>query len=159
ARTEARGGARGFSILWVEKDELSPEAIEHLPRLRPLGIRGADFSGIRFTDGAAPASAIIGAPGSGLELSVRTFQVTRALMPSISLGAADTGLRLALDFATGRSLSGNSVAALPYPRRILCDAFVDLLVCESMVRTAARSLHLAPEAGRLWSSLAKYQVP
>src|SRR5690606_28936637 len=39
------------------------------------------------------------------------------------------------------------------------DAFVDLLVCESMVRTAARSLHLAPEAGRLWSSLAKYQVP
>ena len=159
ARTSPAGGPRGFSLFLVEKAALDPATYTHLPRLKTHGIRGADFSGIRFTDCPIPATALLGPLGGGLELSIRTFQLTRTLIPALALGAADTALRTTLAFALERKLYGDTVWALPYPRQTLVDAFVDLLVCECTTIGAARGAHVAPAQMGVWSAVVKYYVP
>jgi alkylation response protein AidB-like acyl-CoA dehydrogenase len=105
ARTDPAGGPRGFSILFVNKRELLPGSFSHTPPLRTLGIRGADFSGIKFTDCDLSAGALVGELGAGLELSLRSFQLTRTILPGLSLGAGDTALRTVLNFAVKRERS------------------------------------------------------
>ncbi len=159
AKTGDRGGPRGFSLFLVDKRELTPGAYAHLPKLKTHGARGVDFSGIRFTNARLGPDCLIGPLGGGLELSLRSFQITRTLVPSISLGAADTALRAVLEFALERRLYGKTVFELPRPRAMLVDAFVDLLACDCVVIASARALHLAPEEMRLWSAVTKYFVP
>src|SRR5262249_27753771 len=76
-----------------------------------------------------------------------------------SLGAGDTALRLTLDFAFHRPIYHRNVLALAYPRRLLVDAFLDLLMCEALAIAAARAMHLAPEELSLWSAPVNYFVP
>ena len=129
------------------------------PRFPTHGIRGADIGGIAFHGCRVPASAMVGASGRGQELVLETFQITRTMCAALSLGAGDTALRLVLDFALHRPIYHRNVFALAYPRRLLVDAFLDLLMCEALAIAAARAMHLAPDALSLWSATVKYFVP
>jgi hypothetical protein len=159
AKTDPRGGPRGFSLFVVEREQLDPASYKFTPKLHTHGIRGADMTGIAFYGSRVPASALVGASGRGRELAFRSFQVTRALYAALSLGAGDTALRLTLDFALQRPIYRRNVFALAYPRRLLVDAFLDLLMCEALAIAAARAMHLAPEELSLWSATVKYFVP
>jgi alkylation response protein AidB-like acyl-CoA dehydrogenase len=159
ARTDDGGGARGFSILLVEKKRLAAESYAHLPRIKTHGLRGADISGIRFKEALLPSGAHVGAPGAGLELMLKGFQVTRSIVPALSLGAADTGLRATLSFALSRKLYGQTVFDLAHARRTLVDAFLALLTCECLSVATTRALHVVPQQMSLHSSVVKYYVP
>ena len=159
ARTAKDGGPRGFSVFLVEKDQLAPSSFSHLPRVKTHGIRGADISGIRFDNAAVPARALIGGPGLGLELALKGFQITRCIVPALSLGAADTALRATLSFALRRKLYGAAIFTIPHTRQTLVDAFIDLLICECLVIAAVRALHVLPEQMTLFSAIVKYYVP
>jgi len=159
ARTDEAGGPRGFSLFLVEKKAVAAGSYTHSPKIKTLGIRGADISGIKFRECEVAESALIGPRGSGLELALRSLQVTRTIVPTLSLGAADTALRCTLDFALGRRLYGETVFDIPHARRTLVDAFIDLLICECVAIAAARALHFAPEQMSVWSAVTKYFVP
>ncbi|MET0649585.1 MAG: acyl-CoA dehydrogenase, partial [Pyrinomonadaceae bacterium] len=124
ARTSEQGGPRGFSLFLVEKSRLDPDSYEHLPRIKTLGVRGADFSGIRFKESFVTDDALVGAEGAALEQTLKAFQLTRTVIAGLSLGAADTALRVTLDFARTRRLYDRSVADLPHARRRIVDSFV-----------------------------------
>jgi alkylation response protein AidB-like acyl-CoA dehydrogenase len=157
ARTDPRGGPRGCSLFLVWKRDAPGHA--PLPKIRTHGIRGADIGGIRFTECPVPASARIGDEGHGLEIMMKAFQMMRVLVPSISLGALDTGLRHVLAFARDRRIGVSSVAEIPHARRILTEAFVELLAADAIVRSGARSIHVAPERLPIASAVVKYLVP
>jgi alkylation response protein AidB-like acyl-CoA dehydrogenase len=159
ARTNRVGGPRGCSLFLVEKRHLEPASFTCLPKIKTHGIRGADISGICFKDAFVPENALIGSPGLGLELILKGFQLTRTIVPALSLGAADTALRTTLKFATSRKLYGRAVISIPHTRRLLVDAFIDLLIGDCVALAAARALHAAPEQMSLWSAVAKYYVP
>lgn len=159
ARTAVRGGPRGFSVFLVEKDQLDASSYLHLLRVKTHGIRGADISGIRFDNTAIPGHALIGGAGLGLELVLKGFQITRCIVPALSLGAADTALRSTLSFALRRKLYGASIFTIPHTRQTLVDAFIDLLICECQVIAATRALHVLPEQMTLLSAIVKYYVP
>jgi alkylation response protein AidB-like acyl-CoA dehydrogenase len=159
ARTTPAGGARGFSLFLVDKRALRPASFEHLPRVRTLGARGVDFSGVRFRGAELPEGALIGRVGEGLELTLRSFQVTRSLIPSISLGAADTALRTVLSFSLRRELRGKPVFSIARPRALLVGAFADLLACDCVLIGTMRALQVATDQMRLWSALCKVFVP
>ncbi len=63
ARTSQHGGARGFSVLLVDKQRLESTEFRTLPGVRLHGVRGAHISGIRFTGAQVPADALVGAEG------------------------------------------------------------------------------------------------
>jgi alkylation response protein AidB-like acyl-CoA dehydrogenase len=157
ARTDPRGGPRGFSLFLVSKREVP--GVAHLAKIPTHGIRGADISGVRFDRCPVPAGARIGGAGQGLEIIMKSLQVTRVLVPTISLGALDTGLRQVMAFARSRRIDRGTVAQIPHARRILTEAFVELLALEALVRAGARSIHVAPERLSIWSAVVKYLVP
>jgi hypothetical protein len=64
-----------------------------------------------------------------------------------------------MEFAVGRKLYGGSVWGIPQARRELVEAFVEVLVCDSMATGAVRALHATPEQMRLYAAAVKYYVP
>ncbi len=159
ARTRADGGARGFSLLFMDKRRLDPASFHHLAKVKTVGLRGSDLSGICFDRCAAPPAICIGPPGSGFELALKSLQLTRTLCSGLSLGAGDTALRLTVDFARTRRLYGGTVFDIPHARSTLAAAFVDLLVCDCVAISAARALQACPGQACVWSAVAKYFVP
>jgi alkylation response protein AidB-like acyl-CoA dehydrogenase len=159
ARTAEQGGSRGFSILLVDKAELAGKGLAPYRKLRTHGIRGADISGMSFLDAELPATALVGKEGHGLDLTFKTMQVSRTLCCAFSLGAADTALRMALEFAEGRSLYGSTAYALPSVCEGLRRAFVALLVADLLADVSTRALSLMPEQMSVYSAAAKVLVP
>jgi hypothetical protein len=87
------------------------------------------------------------------------LQFTRTLVGGMSLGAADTALRIALRHARERRLYGRPALELAPVRALLARAFADVLVAECTELAAARALDVARQRAALWSAVAKYAVP
>ncbi|MEV4702007.1 acyl-CoA dehydrogenase family protein [Actinoplanes sp. NPDC049316] len=159
ARTRPEGGARGFSLLLVDKAALTPGSWRALPAVPTHGVRGADISGIAFTGARVPAGALIGAEGEGLETILKGFQITRTLCSAMSLGMTDHAMRLALRFAGGHRLYGRTLAELPQAARALAESYVDMLAMEAVSLVGVRSIHALPAEQSVASAVVKYLVP
>ncbi|MEV7893994.1 acyl-CoA dehydrogenase family protein [Streptomyces cyaneofuscatus] len=159
ARTGPAGGTRGYSLLLVDRSTLADGTHTPLPAARTHGIRGADISGISFTGARVPASALLGAEGSGIETVLRALQITRTLCASLSLGAGDHALRIATGFGLEHQLYGKRLIDLPQARRSLTEAYADLLTAEAVTLLAARGMHTLTEEMSVTSPTLKYLVP
>jgi alkylation response protein AidB-like acyl-CoA dehydrogenase len=159
ARTGAAGDARGFSLFLVDKARLPEGAWRTLPKVRTLGIRGADISGIAFHDAQVPDDALIGTPGEGIEIVLKALQVTRALCSGLSLGAADHGLWLAASFMAERALYGHRLLDLPLARHRLGEALAMHFAAEVVGQVACRSIDCLREEMSVTSAIAKAFVP
>jgi len=158
ARVESPGRV-GLSLFFLDKDDLEHGAWLPMPKAHTLGIRGADISGIRFEGARIDTSSQIGRTGSGLSIVAKALQVSRTLCAGFSLGAADTCLRIATEFAEQRRLYGAAALELPTVRHELARAYVDLLAAEALSIAGARSLHAKPAEMSLVSAVIKYRVP
>lgn len=161
ARTNPKGGPRGFSVFLVEKEKIDPNSYTNLEKIKTHGVRGANICGINFQNSLLSPDALIATEGSGLELILKALQVTRTLHAGAapSLAQADTALRVTLDFVFSRQIYGGSVWDIPHARQTLIEAFVDILLCECVSFAAVRSLHVATNQMSLFSSIIKYFVP
>ncbi|GAB3975599.1 acyl-CoA dehydrogenase family protein [Plantactinospora veratri] len=159
ARTDPAGGTQGFSLLMVDKRRLAPGTFRCLPKEHTHGVRGADISGIAFTGAEVPADALVGTPGAGPEIVLKSVQLTRTMCAAMSLGLADQALRLVLDFATGHRLYDRPLVDLPHANRTLTEAYVDLLIGEATSMLTARGIHATPGELSVTSAVAKYLVP
>lgn len=157
ARTEEAAGPRSLSWLMLDGDALA--AVERLPAVRTLGMRAADVGGLAFRSTRAPANALVGARGRGLELTLGLFQITRPLATAFALGAADSALRIATAFASGRALYRGRAIDLPNVEDALVGAYVDLLAAEAVARAAVRGLHTHPGESSVASAVAKVIAP
>ncbi|OII69237.1 acyl-CoA dehydrogenase family protein [Streptomyces sp. CC77] len=158
-RTSPAPGSRSHSVLLVERGEPDPATWRVLPRYDAVGVRGCHLSGLRFDDSPVPASTLVGEEGTGVETALRAFQITRAALPGMALGAADTALRTVVRFARGRRLHRRTVLDIPHARDTLSGAFTDLLTCDSLSLAATRAVHLLPEQTSVYAAAAKYLVP
>ncbi|WP_051753603.1 acyl-CoA dehydrogenase family protein [Streptosporangium amethystogenes] len=157
ARTGA--GPRGFSMLLLDKENSAADRWHNEPKVPTMGLRGGDLSGFTFDACPFPGRSLVGRQGVGLEEVLKTLQITRTLITSLSLGAADTALRVALSHARERRLYGRSVFAIPVIRDQLISAYADILIAECVALPTARAVSIAPERLSLWSAIAKYAVP
>ncbi|MBB1253128.1 acyl-CoA dehydrogenase family protein [Streptomyces sp. OF3] len=159
ARSDPAGGPRGFDLYLVDR-RTAGDAYRPLPKVRTLGIRGADISGFTL-DGVLldPEADRVGAPGSGLETVMRSLQLTRTLCATLSLGAADHGLAEAAHFATGRRLYGRPLLDLPAASRTLGECYADHLLHEAFATLATRAIHTLPGELGVLAPAVKYLVP
>jgi alkylation response protein AidB-like acyl-CoA dehydrogenase len=159
ARSHPEGGEQGFSVVFVDKSIIDAARYDKLPRLKTHGIRGADISGIHFRQCRIPRTAIVGRVGAGLTITLRTLQISRTLCAGFSLGAMDTCLRLATRFAAGRVLYGAPVTQIGSVDTQLGRLYRELLLCEAVSVTMARSCTITPELMSVYSAIVKYHVP
>lgn len=148
-----------FGLFLVDPERVERGTLERLPKVRTVGLRAHDLSGMAFHGCVVPADAAIGRVGRGLEMVATTLQFTRSLVSAMCLGAGDTAMRIALTWAHERRLYGAPIFELAPVRRLLVGAFADLLVSECVAISAARGLNSAPHRMSLWSAAAKYVVP
>ncbi|MEV4447647.1 acyl-CoA dehydrogenase [Streptomyces mirabilis] len=156
ARTSDTAGSRSHSQFLVTRDGLPADRVRDLPRFGSSGMRGVDLGGAEFTDCPLPAGALIGGLGAGMEIALRSYQITRAVFPVMFIGPLDTALRTVLDCALHRRLYGGAVADIPYVRSVVARAFADLLAADAYAAVGLRALHLAPEVMGVFAPAAKY---
>ncbi|MEO3827719.1 acyl-CoA dehydrogenase [Actinomadura sp. B10D3] len=141
ARTDDAGGPRGHSFFLVDKAELPTASCRLLPKARTHGIRGADISGIAFEGARIPASALVGRVGGGAETALLGLQLTRTVCASLSAGAAEHALRLAVRFAGERVIQGRPLIERPHVRAVLARAAGTLAAVEAAGIVGARAVH------------------
>ncbi|MCX4830328.1 acyl-CoA dehydrogenase [Streptomyces sp. NBC_01016] len=159
ARTEPGGGARGFTVFLLDKRATAAGTVRALPKMPTHGIRGADISGLEFDDARLPAHAVVGAVGSGIELVLKSLQLTRIVCVSLSLGAGDHALGLLRRFLGERRLYGRGLADLPHARDVAGRALARQFLAEVVAHTAARAAHRIPEQLSVVSAVTKAFVP
>ncbi|WP_018564629.1 acyl-CoA dehydrogenase family protein [Streptomyces sp. PsTaAH-124] len=157
----ARTGERGpgaFSAVLLETDRIPEGRLERVPAPRTGGMRGIDLATLRFHDTPVPEDALVGRRGEALEVAVKAQQAVRLMSMAGSLGIADTAVRIALDFATGRRTGRTELVASPWSRRELSVAAAALLAADAVALSAARGVHVVPEAFSVWALSAKHVV-
>ncbi|GGP32548.1 acyl-CoA dehydrogenase [Streptomyces capoamus] len=152
-------GPRGPMLLLADKEDLPPGSWTPRPRVRTVGLRGHDLSGIALHGARVPADAVIGRPGRGHLDMVRCLQITRTAIGGMSLGTMDAALRIGLDYVHERRLYGRPILHIPVVREHLVGAHLDLLAAECTAIPVARALSVVPARMALWSSVVKYLVP
>ncbi|MFF3847901.1 acyl-CoA dehydrogenase [Streptomyces sp. NPDC002328] len=155
ARTDPARGARSHSVLLLGPGGLAEGTARHLPRVHTPGMRGALFSGLEIRDCPVPGGALVGRPGEGAALALRTFQVNRSLICGVVTAAAGTVLHSAVRAAAG----GRGGRPARRWLRPLAGVFADLLACDSMATVALRALGLLPEQAHVFAAAVKYVVP
>ncbi|MEV7398918.1 acyl-CoA dehydrogenase [Streptomyces sp. NPDC091267] len=155
ARTAERGPA-AFTAVLLGPEELAHSGVRRLPPRRTTGMHGMDFADLEFTGVPVPASAVVGAVGSGLAGAMRAQQVVRLMSTAGCLATADTALRTALRFARTHRTGGVRVADTPYGSRELALAAAELCTADLTALVAARAIHVAPGAFALASSVVKH---
>jgi len=159
ARTSDAPGSRSHSVLLLDRSDLPDASFRTLPRYATAGARSCDLGGLEFADCPVPASVLVGAEGAGVELALRSFQITRSVLPAAALAAADTALRTVVGFARARTLYRRPVIDIPHARDTLAAAFADLLLCDALSLVATRALHLLPQETSVLAAAVKYLVP
>ncbi|WP_181808311.1 acyl-CoA dehydrogenase [Streptomyces shenzhenensis] len=156
ARTSDATGSRSHSQFLTTRANLPADRVRDLPRFPASGMRGVQLGGAEFTDCPLPDGALLGLPGQGMEIALRSYQVTRAVFPAVSVGPLDTALRTTLTCALERRLYGGAVADIPYVRTVIARAYADLLAVDAFSAVVVRALHLAPEPMTVYAPAAKY---
>ncbi|GMK39954.1 acyl-CoA dehydrogenase [Paenibacillus sp. CCS19] len=158
-RTSPGGGPRGHSMLFINKPELNADEYHHLPKIKTLGLRAHDLSGISFDNCKVSKDTLIGQEGDGLLLATRSTLITRSLCAGLMLGAADTALRTTLSFAKERQLYGKSLYEIENARAIMADVLLDIYICDCLTTATMRAWHFNTDQISVWSPIVKYMVP
>jgi alkylation response protein AidB-like acyl-CoA dehydrogenase len=107
ARTGEAPGARGISAFVVDANTPGFEVAERIDVIAPHPLARLAFKGCRV-----PASSLLGAPGEGFKLAMRTLDVFRTSVAAAALGFARRALAEALARATSREMFGARLADL-----------------------------------------------
>ncbi|WP_133128310.1 acyl-CoA dehydrogenase [Legionella nagasakiensis] len=157
-RTHPSGGLLGFSLFFLEKEAVQSK-MTFLAKLPTHGVRGLDISGFSLDEVWLPETSLIGAKNQGLDITYKTLQVSRTLCTNLSLGAADTALRLAISYSLQRQLYGQSIYAIPAVSQRLAECLCYLLIADSTGSAMIRACTIIPESMTLWSSIVKFIIP
>ncbi|MCP3018377.1 acyl-CoA dehydrogenase family protein [Cupriavidus basilensis] len=163
-RVERADGGSTLGLLWLRRPQgtdgaaVAPSWRSH-PKIRTLGIRGADISGFQLHDHPCDADALICGPEATLFTVLKTLQISRVLCAGFSLGAIDTMFRLTFRFAHGRRLYGKLAADIPMVKAKLARSYAGILVADLVAQIACRAIAANPAELSLLSAVAKCHVP
>ena len=108
ARTGEAPGARGISAFIVDADTPGLTIAERLEVIAPHPLARLEFAGARLSK-----RCMLGAPGEGFKLAMRTLDIFRTSVAAAALGFARRALAEALHRASTRHLFGQTLSDLP----------------------------------------------
>jgi alkylation response protein AidB-like acyl-CoA dehydrogenase len=104
---------------------------------KKLGIRGSPTRELLFDHVRIPGDRLIGKPGEGLQLALRTLDHTRVTIGAQAVGIAQGALDHAVDYVKERQQFGKRLADFQGLQFILADMAMTLEVARQMVYVAA----------------------
>jgi alkylation response protein AidB-like acyl-CoA dehydrogenase len=129
-------GRRGANIsaFVVEKSDAGFSFGE---KERKLGIKGSPTRELRFDGVRLPADRLIGAPGDGLKIALRTLDHTRVTVGAQAVGIAQGALDCALSYVQERKQFGKRIAEFQGLQFMLADMAMALEAARQLVYVAA----------------------
>ena len=106
-RTGEAPGTRGISAFVVFADDPGFSIAERIDVIAPHPL-----APIRFENCRIPASRLLGAPGEGFKIAMRTLDIFRASVAAAALGFAKRALDEAVAYAKARPMFGNHLSDL-----------------------------------------------
>jgi len=116
ARTGEAPGARGISAFIVDAGLPGFEIAERIDVIAPHPL-----ARLRFTNCRVPKTRMLGAPGEGFKLAMRTLDVFRTSVAAAALGFARRALQEGLAQTKARPMFGARLADLPLTQAKLAD--------------------------------------
>lgn len=116
ARTGEAPGTRGISAFVVFADDPGFSIVERIDVIAPHPLATIRFDGCRI-----PASRLLGAPGEGFKIAMRTLDIFRASVAAAALGFARRALDEAVLHARTRKMFGATLSDLQLTQGALGD--------------------------------------
>ncbi len=121
ARTGEAPGTRGISAFVVEAGTPGFEIAERIEVIAPHPL-----ARLRFANCRVPKAHLLGRPGEGFKLAMRTLDIFRASVAAAALGFARRALDEALAFSRARPIFGGMLADLQLTQAALGDMAAEL---------------------------------
>ncbi|WP_010148802.1 acyl-CoA dehydrogenase family protein [Serinicoccus profundi] len=125
---------RNVSAFVVEKDD---EGFTFGAPEKKLGIKGSPTRELHFDNCRIPADRMIGGPGEGLKIALRTLDHTRVTIGAQAVGIAQGALDFALGYVKERRQFGQAVADFQGVQFMIADMGMKLEAARQMVYVAA----------------------
>lgn len=134
AVTDPEAGSHGISAFVVEKSDLgvsfgAPE--------RKLGIKGSPTREVYFDNVRIPADRMIGPPGEGFKIAMRTLDHTRVTIAAQAIGIAQGALDFAIGYVKERRQFGKPVADFQGIQFMIADMGMKLEAARQLTYVAA----------------------
>ncbi|NUZ07953.1 acyl-CoA dehydrogenase family protein [Piscinibacter koreensis] len=137
ARTGLKeAGAGGISAFLVDRD--TPGLTVAKP-YRKMGFAGSHESDVIFENCRVPASALLGAEGTGFKNAMRSLDHARLHMAAVATGMCQRLLDEGLRYATERRQFGQPIANFQLIQAMLADSQAEAFAARAMVEKAARA--------------------
>ncbi|PPK69794.1 acyl-CoA dehydrogenase family protein [Actinokineospora auranticolor] len=149
---EAAKPVDGISAFMVHKDD--PGFVVG-SKERKLGIKGSPTREIHFENCTIPEDRIIGQPGQGLRLALRTLDHTRHSIGAQALGIAQGALDAAVAYVKERKQFGKAIAEFQGIQFMLADMATKVEAARHLVYAAAAKVERGAPDGSFASSAAK----
>jgi acyl-CoA dehydrogenase len=104
---------------------------------RKLGIKGSPTRELHFDNVRIPGDRMVGAPGEGLKIALRTLDHTRVTVGAQAVGIAQGALDFALDYVRERKQFGKAIAEFQGIQFMLADMAMELEAARQLVYVAA----------------------
>ncbi|GAA1577703.1 acyl-CoA dehydrogenase [Dactylosporangium maewongense] len=145
AVTELGAGARGISAFVVDKDDAG---VGFGAQERKLGIKGSPTREVYLDGVRIPASRMIGEPGEGFRLAMRTLDHTRITIAAQAVGIAQGALDAAVEYMRERRQFGTAVANFQGLQFMVADMGMKLEAARQLTYVAAgKSERSDPDLG------------
>jgi alkylation response protein AidB-like acyl-CoA dehydrogenase len=128
------GRGKGVSAFIVEK---SDAGFTFGAKERKLGIKGSPTRDLLFDNVRIPADRMIGEPGTGLQLALRTLDHTRVTIGAQAVGIAQGALDFALGYVQERRQFGKRISDFQGIQFMLADMAMNLEAARQLVYVAA----------------------
>jgi acyl-CoA dehydrogenase len=121
ARTGEAPGARGISAFVVDAGTKGVEIAERIDVVAPHPL-----ARLRFKSCRVPLSHLVGTPGDGFKIAMRSLDIFRAGVAAAALGFARRALDEALARATSRKMFGQTLADFQLTQAALADMATEI---------------------------------
>jgi len=129
-------GRRGANVSAFVVEKADP-GFSFGEKERKLGIKGSPTRELHFEDCRIPGDRIVGSPGEGLKIALRTLDHTRVTIGAQAVGIAQGALDLAIDYVKERRQFGTRIADFQGIQFMLADMAMTLEAARQMVYVAA----------------------
>ncbi|TKR61893.1 hypothetical protein L596_028943 [Steinernema carpocapsae] len=119
-----------------------------------MGQRASDTRGITFEDVVVPHANVVGAPGEGFKVAMKTFDKTRPLVAAMATGLSARCLDEAAKYSLERKTFGTQIANHQAVSFMLADMAINLELSRHMLYRAAYEVE-QKRPGAYYASIAK----
>jgi alkylation response protein AidB-like acyl-CoA dehydrogenase len=133
ARTDPEAGARGFSLLAVER---GMPGFERGRKLEKIGMKAQDTAELFFQDVRVPAANLVGTEGHGFFHLMNNLPQERLSIAAVAVAASRIVLDLTVQYCKDRTAFGRPIGKFQNTRFELAEMHTEVTVAETYLEKA-----------------------